>query len=122
MKLLSLLAAATMLLSSGNAFADSLYSLDQMMHHPYRFAPAFGHASQWPGSPKFFRPGYGYIIPAEGASSLMTLPPSYHGFRNGFHTDSQPGQSPTDAWNRLGESPWYLPGASTLTFQRWQGI
>ncbi|MCA8996569.1 MAG: hypothetical protein KDA80_06285 [Planctomycetaceae bacterium] len=56
----------------------SIYSLDQLGFHPYRSVPAFGHASQNPGSPKWFVPGYGYRIPGFGPlNDSANLPYGY---------------------------------------------
>lgn len=44
-------------------YSAATYNLDSMATHPYMHTPAIGHASQMPGSPKHFVPGYGYIPP-----------------------------------------------------------
>ena len=96
-----------------------LYSLDVLEHHPYRFVPAFGHASQNPGSPKWFVPGYGYQIPGFGYSlkRYHSLSPYNSNYAFGARVPSHYDDSTYRYWtNSFG--PWYFPGASTNTQAR----
>lgn len=97
--------AATPLLAEPPA-----YSLDALSDHPYRFVPSWGHASQMPGSPKHFAPGYGYRIPGFGTFSTLSSRGAYQplnafgrripkSVESGFRSNQ----------NSLG-GPWYYPG------------
>lgn len=95
-------------LSSSAVLADGgpVYSLDQMMDHPYRFVPAYGHASQNPGSPKWFRPGYGYLIPGFGSTRGLSVGGSgRYNQHDGFGL-----RRPND--RSVAMTPWYFPGQS----------
>ncbi len=102
---------------------EPIYSLDQLNHHPYRYVPAFGHASQNPGSPKYFVPGYGYQISGFGysAGSLPTLT-SYNDFyqfgqrKHGLYDDAN-----HRFWSNSYGGPWYYPGSPANTQSRWPG-
>lgn len=92
-------------------FAPS-YSLD-FFSHPYRFTPMWGHASQNPGSPKWFRPGYGYQVPGFGDSLRLSSPAalSYqtHPFGNRAPGELRIRGHQHHYWGS--GPPWYLPGA-----------
>ena len=126
--LLSLTLLLTSAASAHDPYPPPLSSLDRMEFHPYRFLPAYGHASQNPGSPRYFMPGYGYAIPGFGTASASTLagwPASSNAWRpvSGVgsvyeapyrfgHLDRF-GSGPVPATARPYGSPWYLPGSPT---------
>lgn len=88
-----------------------MFSLDQMHDHPYRFVPAHGHASQNPGSPKYFVPAYGYRIPGFGAMQRRydALSP-YHLYSFGVRQPlSFSARGYRFETNSTG-GPWYHPG------------
>ena len=92
-------------------------SLDLLQDHPYRFVPAYGHASQNPGSPKWFVPGYGYRIPGFGYSSPVTSYTDYYQFgalKPGFYNPNQQ----LFLSNSYG-APWYIPGSTTNVTNSW---
>ena len=114
------------------AASDPASVYDSTAFHPYRFVPAYGHASQSPGSPRWFAPGYGYAIPGFVGGSYGS-PATLVG---GYGWPSRPTSSlvggsygPTYALGRrrvgFGLSaaypfsaysyggPWYHPGSST---------
>lgn len=107
---------------TGNCLAsDTLYSLGEFADHPYRFPPVYGHASQMPGSPKYFVPAYGYRIPGFGfragyAESLNSYARYYRfGQRDpGFYSDAE-----QRFWSNSYGGPWYYPGSSTNTRTAW---
>lgn len=70
-----LLLPALLVVASAPA-SEPLYSLDRMALHPYRFTPAYGHASANPGSPRWFAPGYGYVIPSFGWDAGVAYGPA----------------------------------------------
>lgn len=116
MNSLKLATAAFLVLSIATPVsADPTYSLDNLTGHPYRYLPEFGHASQSPGSPKHFRPGYGYSIPGPGMSSLLSRPSNGYGFlQNNLFGEA------TDLPIRpFGLSPWHLPGEFSTPLQAW---
>ena len=97
--------------------AEPIYSLDLLQDHPYRFVPAYGHASQNPGSPKWFVPGYGYRIPGFGYSSPVTSYTDYYQFgalKPGFYNPNQQ----LFLSNSYG-APWYIPGSTTNVTNSW---
>jgi len=97
--------------------SDPIYSLDLLQDHPYRFVPSYGHASQNPGSPKWFVPGYGYRIPGFGYSSPVTTYTDYYQFGArgpGFYNNNQQFYLS----NSYG-GPWYFPGSSTNVTNSW---
>lgn len=118
--------AGVMVLVLGTAAAISnadevVYSLDNLVHHPYSFVPAYGHASQSPGSAKYFVPGYGYRIPGYGiygktlsaTGSYLNyfefgqrVPGLYDDTRQRFRADSYGG-------------PWYHAGWTANTRSIW---
>ena len=114
------IAVAVLCMASSTASANEpIYSLDQLTQHPYRFVPAFGHASLNPGSPRHFVPGYGYRIPGFGSRSLPTLT-SYNDFyefgqrRHGLYNDSR-----HRFWSNSYGGPWYHAGSWSNTTDRW---
>ena len=84
---------------------EPVFSLDLLSQHPYRFVPAYGHASQNPGSPKWFRPGYGYQIPGFGYSVAQPRVNFYH-----YTVPHRLTTAGKMYWEQ-GRSPWYLPSA-----------
>lgn len=92
-------------------FAAS-YSLDSFSH-PYRFSPGWGHASQNPGSSKWFVPGYGYQVPGFGTSPRLSslAAPSYktHPFGNRLPGQLRVRGSRHHYWGS--GQPWHLPAA-----------
>lgn len=97
------------------------YSLDSMANHPYNSATAPGHASQSPGSPKWFVPGYGYQRPYGYGSTLNRR------LRNPYLTEysfgtRRPNLRRNDTthlyWTNAYGGPWYLPGSTTNTRPR----
>lgn len=97
--------------------AEPIYSLDLLQDHPYRFVPSYGHASQNPGSPKWFAPGYGYRIPGFGYSSPVTSYTDYYQFgslRPGFYNPNQQ----LFLYYSYG-GPWYIPGSTTNVTNAW---
>jgi len=86
--------------------SEPVYSLDQLTHHPYRYVPAYGHASQNPGSPKWFRPGYGYQIPGFGSTASLSAI-YYH--QNVLHSERN--LTKGESYWTEGRAPWYLPGS-----------
>lgn len=113
-----LIAALLLCTTTNAAIADPLFSLDQMQSHPYRFVPPFGHTWQNPGSPRYFRPGYGYVIPAPSFNASFTQPwASQDLFESrGDNETARPSRSP------FGTSPWFLPGYSSGTMPNWPGF
>jgi hypothetical protein len=103
---------------------EPVYSLDSMTHHPYRYVPAFGHASQNPGSPRHFVPGYGYSIPGFGASSANLAPNTNYSlyYQFGHRTHGLYNDATHRFWHNSYGGPWYHPGASTNTQDRWPGM
>ena len=102
---------------------EPVYNLDRMTLHPYRYMPAYGHASKNPGSPRHFVPGYGYQVPTLGPG-YSNLPQNtdynaYYSFgrRNHGHYDG----TTTRFWHISYGGPWYYPGATTNTQDRWPG-
>ena len=96
------------------------YNLDAMTSHPYRFLPAYGHASQNPGSPRWFMPGYGYQIPGFGYTVgtnshrySSTVPYGFGSRIPARYTDSV-----WRNWTNNSAGPWYLPGSTTNTQRR----
>lgn len=85
-----------------------VYQLDLLGQHPYKYYPPAGHASQNPGSPKWFVPGYGYKIPGFGFPPQIVPTTQYAPQRDrqwrGSFARSQPMY-----WER-GQTPWYFPG------------
>jgi hypothetical protein len=105
-----------------SATADEpIYSLDQLNQHPYRFVPAFGHASQNPGSPKYFVPGYGYQIPGFGSSprSLPTLTSYNDLYEFGQRKHGSYDSAGNRFWSNSYGGPWYQPGSWANTTDRW---
>ncbi|MFY9256954.1 MAG: hypothetical protein WAO83_26110 [Fuerstiella sp.] len=107
---LSLMLACTLEASAQDSPA---YSLDSMTQHPYRFTPAWGHASHNPGSPKWFVPGYGYQIPGYGYSvqrySLLSPYNAHYAF--GIRQRSGFGSPSVTPLANVGAPPWYFPGS-----------
>ena len=104
----------------GHAADGPGYNLDAMTSHPYRFVPAYGHASQNPGSPKWFVPGYGYQIPGFGYAAetksfsySSTVPYAFGSATPAHYTDSA-----WRNWTNNTAGPWYLPGSTTNTQRR----
>lgn len=104
----------------GRAEDGPLYSLDVLEHHPYRFVPAYGHASQNPGSPKWFVPGYGYRIPGFGYSlrRYSALSPYNSNYAFGARVPSHYDDSTYRYWTNSYGGPWYFPGSSANTQAR----
>ena len=98
------------LASSTPAFAtEPVYSLDLLQHHPYRFQPAYGHASQRPGSPRHFVPGYGYQSPGFGQSSIRAGTSYRSNYSFGRRLPHSLYKQFRHDTNSLG-GPWYHPG------------
>ncbi|MEZ6057538.1 MAG: hypothetical protein R3C01_12625 [Planctomycetaceae bacterium] len=95
-----------LMLSASASAQEPVYSLDTLADHPYRYMPAYGHASQNPGSPKWFVPGYGYRIPGFGYHRSQPQ------FDNFYHKTIPHSLSTNGRlyWE-IGRSPWYFPGA-----------
>jgi len=76
--------------------------------HPYAYPPLHGHASQNPGSPRHFHPGYGYRIPGFGTAISQ---PSYRTrlYHNGNRTHYPLTRELRFNTNQYG-GPWYYPG------------
>ena len=116
------LAASAIALAANRCGADDgpLYSLDVLQHHPYRFVPAFGHASQNPGSPKWFVPGYGYRIPGfgYGLTRHSALSPYNSNYAFGARVPSHYDDATYRYWTNSYGGPWYFPGWSGNTQAR----
>lgn len=89
--------------------------------HPYRYLPPYGHASQNPGSPRYFEPGYGYRIPGFGfrgqTTSVLPRYGTYYQFGRrvpGLYSDDR-----QRYWMNSYGGPWYLPGSQSNTQTRW---
>lgn len=96
-------------------------SLGDTTHHPYHYVPPYGHASQLPGSPKYFVPGYGYRIPGFGfrggyAETLNSYSDYYSFGRrdHGFYDDAR-----QRFWTNSYGGPWYQPGWPANTRTAW---
>jgi len=106
-----------------------------MEHHPYNSTTAPGYAWQSPGSPKWFRPGYGYADPGQlhRIRSYGALNPYQSEYSFGIRTRipiSEPYRRDLTTWfrndwthrywtNNYGVwGPWYLPGSPTNTIAR----
>ncbi len=100
---------------------EASYSMDELTYHPYRFLPAFGHAAQMPGSPKYFVPAYGYRIPGFGfrAGYRETLDSyaDYYRFGRRVHQDYT--DTEQRDWSNSYGGPWYYPGSSANTRTAW---
>ncbi len=104
-----------LLISSSLQAADGpAYALDSMTDHPYRFTPAYGHASQNPGSPKYFVPGYGYRIPGFGSGNGFSSSNSYTDhYTFGIRKPGSYNDTTHQYWDNSYGGPWYIPGSST---------
>lgn len=104
--------AAPSATAQDHSSTHAVYSLDSLKDHPYRFYPAYGHASQNPGSPKWFAPGYGYQIPGFGSTAsrhhLSQSPHWTHPFGNAVHPWETTARSRYWTGNTI---PWLLPGS-----------
>ena len=110
--------SALMVSAVDGAAADGpLYSLDVMTQHPYRFTPAWGHASQNPGSPRWFVPGYGYQIPGfgYGLNRYSALSPYQAHYAFGIRQPAAYSDATHQNWSSISTIPWFLPGSSTNT-------
>lgn len=95
--------------------------LVESTQHSYDFMPAYGHAAQMPGSPKYFVPGYGYRVPGYGflAGYRETLSPYAHFYRFG-QLDPQFYNAPQYRFSgNLPGGPWYFPGSATNARTVW---
>ena len=104
-----------------DAQADDHCSSDRLTYHPYPFVPPFGYASQNPGSPKYFVPGYGYRIPGFGFSAgyAETLN-SYRDFYEFGQRKHQPyDDTQHQFWSNHNGGPWYYPGWPANVRTRW---
>jgi hypothetical protein len=115
------LSLSTILPLTANAREPVRYSLDDLTYHPYRFVPPNGHASQSPGSPQYFVPGYGYRIPGFGfrgdyAETLISHADYYRFGRrdHGFYSDTR-----QRFWSNSYGGPWYYPGWPGTTRTVW---
>ena len=90
---------------------SAVYSMDSLKDHPYRFYPAYGHASQNPGSPKWFAPGYGYQIPGFGTppNRLHSMHSNHWAYPFGNAVRPWETASRSRHWNG-NTSWWLLPG------------
>jgi hypothetical protein len=97
------------------------YSLDELVQHPYRFLPAFGHASQAPGSPRYFDPGYGYRIPGFGFRYGYTETLSAYSdfYRFGRRKQARYNDRQYRFWTNTYRGPWYHPGWPANTRMNW---
>ena len=86
--------------------------------HPYHHVPSRGHASQNPGSPKWFVPGYGYQTPPvyttrslnPWRSNILSQSPYTWGtLQPLYYSDPLYLQSRSTFFR----TPWLLPGSST---------
>ena len=119
LRIATIVIVATAVFHSGNATAgDSpIYSVDSMMNHPYMFTPAWGHASQNPGSPKWFAPGYGYQIPGFGYSQYRYDRLNSYNAHYAFGVLQRSSFSSVGTRYRpsVGSPSWYFPGSPLST-------
>lgn len=107
---------ASLMNATGVLASEPVYSLDLLQSHPYRFLPAYGHASQNPGSPKYFVPGYGYRIPGFGWNGSVVGADRYYEF--GIQLPNHDDDSKYKFWSNSYGNPWYRPGGPNTT-ARW---
>lgn len=105
------------------SYPAAQYSLDEMGSHPFNSAGAIGHASQSPGSAKWFRPGFGYQVPnGTNRSGLLRYRAlnSYNSeYANGIRrTDFRRNSSSHLYYTNAYGGPWYFPGSTTNTTPR----
>ena len=100
---------------------DERYSLDELTHHPYRYLPAYGHAAQMPGSPKYFVPGFGYRIPGFGSGAGYGETRDSYGeyYRFGRRVHQNYTDTRQRYWSNSYGGPWYYPGSSVNTRTAW---
>lgn len=105
------------------AVDNTTSTLQPLENHPYTYVPSYGHASQNPGSPKYFEPGYGYRIPGfdfrGGYDATENSYDSFYSFgrRNaGFYSDAN-----HRYWRNVYAGPWYHPGWPANTQAGWTG-
>jgi hypothetical protein len=102
--------------------ADEInYSMDELTHHPYHYLPAFGHAAQMPGSPKYFVPAYGYRIPGFGfrGGYRETLNSYTDYYRFGQRVNQHYTDTKQRYWRNSYGGPWYYPGYPFNTQTAW---
>lgn len=122
MKFSALIATVLIVFACRSSYANEpQYSLDSLDQHLRRFVPAYGHASQSPGSPKYFVPGYGYRVPGFGFTTpSLPTPTSYNDHyefgrrRHALYNDRQ-----YRFWSNSYGGPWYHAGSSVNTQSRW---
>ena len=138
---LSLVLLLIGLMAAADAEAvDPIDRFSRPTAHPNQFLPAYGHASQNPGSPRWFAPGYGYVVPGFGVRPASSVDLSNAGTAGAAYGLSYP--VPTASTGLLGShydpvydfgsrrsglgysaahpfssysygGPWFYPGSST---------
>ena len=97
--------------------------LDSLAHHPYSNFALAGHASQNPGSPKYFVPGYGDRVPGVGASAGNSWRWNPGGYSDYYSFGRRNAGLYNDAdhrfWSNTYGGPWYHAGWTANTRTRW---
>ena len=103
------------------SYPPAQYSLDSLANHPYNSAGAVGHASQSPGSAKWFRPGFGYRSPTSKfrTQRYQALNPYNSEYAFGIRNSNLRRNDRSHLYhtNAYG-GPWYFPRSTTNTQPR----